>query len=98
MPEEKMLVWELCQDMLPVGIRIHRSTAERRCLTMWENEENCTFVQDRDHCFRTCDVLGRSYLALVNILEKFLDRKVEFKDVLHLNLTHRKLKKILVAI
>ena len=31
-PEEKCFAWKLSQDMLPVGARIHRRNAEKRCL------------------------------------------------------------------
>ena len=41
--------------------------------------------------------LGQSYLALEAILEKFLDKKVEFIEILHLAFSHRKLKKVRVA-
>ena len=30
--EEKCFAWKLTQDMLPVGVRIHRRNLERRCL------------------------------------------------------------------
>lgn len=97
LPAEKMFAWKMCQDMLPVGVRIHRANAERRCLVQLENGDICTSLQDRNHVFRSCDALGQSYSALEVILEKFLEKIVEFKEILHLAFSHRKLKKVRVA-
>ena len=55
MADEKMFAWKLCQDMLPVGVRIHRANAERRCLVQLDSGIVCTELQDREHVFRACE-------------------------------------------
>ena len=98
LPDEKMFAWKLGQDMLPVGTRIHRANAERRCLEKLEGRPDCTELQDREHFFRSCESKGQIYRILEVVLEKFLDKQVEFREMVHLSFTHRQRKKLRVAI
>ena len=42
--EEKCFAWKVQQDMLAIGVRIHRQNAERRCLTGLDGNQLCLEV------------------------------------------------------
>ena len=97
-PEEKMFAWKLCQDLLPVGARIHRANAERRCLAILDMGTTCLEVQDREHFFRVCELKGQIYRRLEMVLGKFLGKDVSFVEVIHLSFSHRNERKLRIAV
>ena len=56
-PEEKTFSWKVTQDMLPVGTRIHRNNAERRCLIDLSDGSICQELQNLEHAFRPCSMV-----------------------------------------
>lgn len=97
-PEEKMFAWKLCQDMLPVGARIHRANAEKRCLANLDMGVICVEVQDREHFFRACELKGQIYRRLAMVLSKYLGKDVSFVEVIHLAFSHRNERKLRIAV
>ena len=87
--DEKCFVWKITQDMLPVGSRIHRRNAERRCLTILENGILCQEIQTLDHTFRSCVSVTEIYEAIILILNRFLGRIVIFDELVHFLFNHR---------
>ena len=97
-PEEKCFAWKTSQDMLPVGSRIHRKNAERRCMSMLENGQTCPGIEDLEHRFRKCENVQGVYNGMVDILETFLGQKVDFNQLIHFAVNHRNKKKLDVAL
>ena len=96
--EEKCFAWKTSQDMLPVGSRVHRKNAERRCLRVLENGQNCLEVEDLEHRFRRCENVQRVYNGMIGILEAFLGQKVNFNHLIHFAINHRNKKKLVAAL
>ena len=96
--EEKCFAWKTSQDMLPVGSRVHRKNAERRCLRVLENGQNCLEIEDLEHRFRRCENVQRVYNGMVEILEAFLGQKVNFNHLIHFAINHRNKKKLVAAL
>ena len=97
-PEEKCFAWKTSQDMLPVGSRIHRKNAERRCMSMLENGQTCPGIEDLEHRFRKCENVQGVYNGMVDILETYLGQKVDFNQLIHFAFNHRNKKKLTVAL
>ena len=96
--EEKCFSWKVSQDMLPVGNRIHRRNAERRCLTLLSAGVLCQEIQNLEHVFKLCKMVGDSYTVIIEILTKFLDRDVKYEDLVHFSFNHRNKKKLICAL
>ena len=80
---ERCFAWKIQQYMLPVGNRIHRKNAERRCLTELENNQICIEVQTLQHCFASCPMVRNVYEAMRFVLTDFLERSVSFDEIIH---------------
>ena len=59
--EEKCFIWKLSQDMLPVGSRIHRRNAERRCMWILHDGNVCQEIQTLEHVFKSCRAVQGVY-------------------------------------
>ena len=95
---EKCFAWKVQQDMLPVGVRIHRRNAERRCLTLLSNNQPCYEIQTLLHCFSTCRSIVDIFALLKTSLTAFLGRCVDFNDIVHFSFNHRNKKKLTCAL
>ena len=95
---EKCFAWKVQQDLLPVGSRIHRINAERRCLSLLQNNQPCDEVQTLEYCFSKCDNIAEAYEALIAVLSDYLGRDVTFKEVVHFSFNHRNKKRLLLAL
>ena len=91
-PEEKCFTWKVSQDMLPVGSRIHRKNAERRCMSVLENGQNCIENENLEHRFQKCEKVRGVYNKMVEILETFLGQEVVFYRLIHFAINHRNKK------
>ena len=80
--------------MLPVGIHIHRRNAERRCLRLLENGNLCQEIQTLEHAFRSCDLIVEIYETIVQVLNRFLERPVNFNELIHFSFNHRNKRKL----
>ena len=96
--EEKCFAWKVQQDMLQIGSRIHRNNAERRCLILLENGQPCQDIQTLEHLFLSCKSVEDIYDNLRVILSIYLERAVEFKDIVHFSFNHRNKKKLICAL
>ena len=94
---EKCFAWKVQQDMLPVGVRIHRINAERRCLAFVADNQ-CFEIQTLEHCFSTCERVVEIFESLKSILSNFLERDVGFNDIIHFSFNHRNKKKLFCAL
>ena len=96
--DEKCFAWKMSQDILPVGSRIHRRNAERRCLTNLSNGEVCFEIQTMEHLFSNCKMVENIYGAMKRVLEIVLDRSVSYTDIIHFSFNHRNKKKLKLAL
>ena len=83
---------------LPVGIRIHRRNAERRCLRLLQNDMLCQEIQTLDHAFRSCEMIVEVYETIVQVLNRFLERSVNYDELVHFSFNHRKKLKLKCAL
>ena len=84
--------------MLPVGNRIHRNNAERRCLTTLIDGSICHEIQDLKHCFKLCPIVVQIYDAIIVILNNFLCRNVEYSHLITYSFNHRSKQKLRCAL
>ena len=96
--EEKCFAWKVQQDMLPVGSRIHRFNAERRCMMELDNSGLCQDIQTLEHLFHTCESVTDLFDGLSLVLNNYLERPVLYKDVVHFSFNHRNKKKLNCAL
>ena len=96
--EERCFAWKLTQDMLPIGIRIHRRNAERRCLAQFDNGFLCQEIQDLEHTFRSCPMVMESYNLIIQVLNRFIERSVSYGSLIHLSFNHRNKTKLKCAL
>ena len=95
-PEEKDFAWKVSQDMLPVGKRIHRNV-EKRCLRKIRNEE-CQVIPDIYHVLMECESIKNTFKEIKGIVEGFLNRRLESKNLIFLDFSHRKRKRLKLTI
>ena len=96
-PEERCFVWKLIQDMIPVGARIHRNNAEKRCLAAL-NDGVCQAEQTLVHCLQLCPGIQEIHNSMINILSIFLDREVTSQQLITLSFNQRSKKKLKCAL
>ena len=94
--QEKYFQWQVQQDMLPIGERLHRPGAEKRCLSVMENDKVCTQINNRQHVLLSCPSLGENLVKV--ILSDFLDRSISDQEILHFSFNHRSKKRLNIAV
>ena len=52
--QKKCFPWQVQQDILPIGSRLHCPGADKRCLAVLENNRGCTNLIDRQHVLLSC--------------------------------------------
>ena len=94
---EKYFQWQVQQDMLPVGKRIHRHGAEKRCL---KNTDVlvCMEVQSLTHALLKCPCTQDGSAYLRYILELYLGHKITDAELLHFSFNHRNKKRLKCAL
>ena len=97
-PVEITFSWKVTQDMLPVGNRIHRNNAERRCLTHLIDGSICQDIQDLKHCFQLCPMVVEIYDAIVVILNRYLYRTIDYSHLITFSFNHRSKQKLRCAL
>ena len=96
--EEFEFVWKIQQDMLPVGARIHRRNAEKRCMMQIQTSGQCEALQTREHFFQECEGVQEVFGLIKDIIEMLLEKKVQGCKLLHFDITHRDKKKLKCAL
>jgi len=97
-PDKKCFYWKVSQDMLPVGNRIHRNNAERRCLAVLTDGSSCQVIQDREHAFKLCPMVVEIYDVIIEVLNSFLERDVKYQQLIHFSFNHRDKKRLKCSI
>ena len=69
-------MWQTQQDMLPVGSRLHRPGAEKRCLAVLENDRECLQLNDKYHALLSCPRPPVSDRIVEKFMSQFLQRTV----------------------
>ena len=90
--EEKTFSWKMAQDVLAVGKRIHRNV-EKRCLRKMMNDYECQVIPDIMHHIADCEAVRDVFREIKEIAESMLDKKLETKQIVLLNFTHRERKR-----
>ena len=96
--EEKCFVWKICQDMLPVGNRIHRRNAERKCLGVLDNGNICQEIQTLEHAFKSCRGVCGVYEFILQTLNTFLGQNISYDVLIHFGFNHRSKIKLKCAL
>ena len=91
-------MFQVQQDILPVGSRMHRPGAEKRCLTVLENNRVCLEHNDRLHAMLTCQRYPVKDRSIISILSDFLGRPVTDNEVIHFSFNHRNKMRLRVAV
>ena len=84
--DEKCFFWKVSQDMLPIGSRIHRRNAERRCLAILSDGNLCQDIQTLDHTFRSCIVVKDCFELILHVLGLFTERNTSYEDLVSFTL------------
>ena len=95
---EKSFAWKMVQDMLPIGKRIHRDKAEKRCLRKLNDISFCEVIPDLRHFFVECPVVEQAFLKLQEIVCNFLQRDILDKNLISLDFNHRNKKKVKIMV
>ena len=96
--QEKYFQWQVQQDMLPIGDRLHRPGAEKRCLSVLENDNYCSQISTRQHMFLSCPSPPVGDNLVKNILSDFLNRNITDQEILYFSFNHRSKKRLIIAI
>ena len=96
--QEKYFMWQTQQDMLPVGSRLHRPGAEKRCLAVMENDRQCQQVNDKYHALLSCPRPPVSDRIVEKVMSHFLERTVTDVEIIHFSFNHRCKKRLRVAV
>ena len=97
-PVETCFAWKITQDMLPVGSRIHRRNAERRCLAVKNDGLLCQETQTLNHVFQSCIMITESYDMIIEVLNRFTERIITYELLVHLGFNHRDKKKLMCGL
>ena len=84
--------------MLPTGDRLHRPGAEKRCLSVMENNGVCIQISNRQHMLLTCPCppVGDNIIKL--ILSDYLERTISDQEILHFSFNHRNKKRLKIGV
>ena len=96
--QEKYFMWQTQQDMLPVGSRLHRPGAEKRCLAVLENDRECLQFNDKYHALLSCTRPPVSDRIVGKVLSYFLERSVTDMEIIHFSFNHRCKKRLRIAV
>ena len=96
--QEKYFQWQVQQDMLATGDRLHRPGAEKRCLSVIENDSICTQINNRQHVLLSCPCPPVRENIVKVILSDYLDRIISDGEILHFSFNHRSKKRLRVAV
>ena len=95
---ECIFAWKLQQDMLPLGSRLHRPNAEKRCLTEIGRGEICQEIETREHVFLKCVRVKESIESFKGIITEYLGRDIEYNNIIYLAFNHRNKQRLRSAI
>ena len=95
--EEFGFAWNLQQDMLKIGARLHRPNAEKRCLAVLEGGV-CQEIEFREHLFISCERVKDLNSNCLRILGDFLAKEVPAREFINLAFNHRNKKRLRSAI
>ena len=98
--EERFFAWQVPQDMVPVGARLHRPGQIKLCqqhvLDDDEEEVLCNTLETIQHALSDCGKSRRKFEVLKEIISRMLERPTTVVEILHLSFNHRN-KKILIT-
>ena len=96
--QEKYFQWQVQQDMLAIGDRLHRPGAEKRCLNVLENNKYCSQISSRQHVFLSCPSPPVGDNLVRNILSDYLNRNITDQEILHFSFNHRSKKRLIIGV
>ena len=97
LPEEKIFAWKMIQDMLHVGQRMH-GRISKNCKKVLENRIICNQEESLLHRLIMCRTVHGSANTLKYIIEEFIGRDVNWKEITTLSFTCRKQSTLKVSI
>ena len=96
--EECEFAWRLQQDLLPIGSRMHRPNADRRCKMELPGNMMCQEIQTRQHLFIECDSVKPIFEACRFVIKDIVQEEVTEQDILYLSFNHRDRRKLLTGL
>ena len=90
--------WRLQQDLLPIGARMHRPNADRRCKMELAGNMICQETQTRQHLFMECVSVRKVFDIRRFVIKDIIRKEVTGQEVLHLSFTHRDKKKLMTGV
>ena len=87
--EEYDFAWRVQQDLLPIGSRLHRPNADRRCKVELAGDRICQDIQTIDHLFITCERVKSIFGVCKRITSDILQKEVTDNEILMLGFNHR---------
>ena len=95
--EVKAFCWKLQQDLLPLGDRLHRRNADKRCMLEVTPNIICEEIETREHAFIKCEAVSETINLVKTVIMTYLERNVTVEECLFLAFNHRDFKKRQVA-
>ena len=95
--EVKAFCWKLQQDLLPLGARLHRRNADKRCMLEVTPSIICEEIETREHAFIKCEAVSETINLVKTVIMTYLERNVTVEECLFLAFNHRDFKKRQVA-
>ena len=83
---------------MDVGQRRHRAGAKKNCQRILDSGEECGQLETLQHCLLDCAQIQEQTRDLMQGLSSLLGCQVSVKQVLNLNIRHRKCSRLKVAL
>ena len=96
--EELSFTWELQPDLLLIGNRLHRYNAEKRCLFDLGGGDLCQEIENREHLFIFCFRIQDCFDACRKLVEDYLGKNLNSKEILYIAFNHRNKKRLKCAL
>ena len=92
--EECEFAWRIQQDLLPIGARMHRPNADRRCNMDLDGNMMCQEIQTRQHLFIECESIRKVFEICRCVVKDIIQKEVTGQEIIHLSFNHRDKKKL----
>ena len=96
-PHEKCFGWKMTQDLVEVGARLHRKGANKQCSKV-NDGRICNHIETLEHRLFLCDSMKLMSQATKGVIEWLIGKSVDRKEIVYLNLTHRKKTTLLLCL
>ena len=100
--DERFFAWQVPQDMVPVGARLHRPGQIKLCQQniLDEDEEGvvCNTLETIQHAISDCGNSRRRFEVIRELISTVLERPTTVEEILYLSFNHRNKKVLITAL